>query len=93
MLEEQDWIENLKIVREYLMKEFSGFVMTEDSSDPGILHKFTMTNPETNEQFKLKVGWLRLSDISNNPEKTERSLVHGGVAHKMRQRKGQYFYW
>ena len=63
--------------------------MTEDSSDTGILHKFTMTNPK----YKLKVGWLRLSGKSNNPEKTERSLVHGDVARNMRQQKGQYFYW
>jgi hypothetical protein len=93
MPEEQDWIENLKTIREYLAKQFPGFVMTEDSSDTGILHKFTMTNPQTHEQLKLKVGWPRLSDKSNNPEKTERALVHGDVARKMRQQKGQYFYW
>ena len=93
MLEQEDWMENLKTVREYLTKQFAGFVMTGDSSDPGILHKFTMTHPKTNDQFKLKVGWPRLSEKSNNPEKTERSLVHGDVARKMRQRKGQYFYW
>lgn len=93
MLEEQDWIENLKAIREYLTKEFPGFLMTEDTSDPGILHKFTMTNPKMSEQFKLKVGWLRLSGKSINPAKTERSLVHGDVARKMRQQRGQYFYW
>ena len=93
MFEEQNWIENLKSIREYLTKEFQGFVMTEDSSDPGILHKFTMTNSKTYEQFKLKVGWPRLSDKSNNPEKIVRSLVHGDVARKMRQQKGKYLYW
>ena len=93
MPEEQDWIENLKTIRQYLTEHFPGCLMTEDGSDTGILHKFTMTNPKTFEQFKLKVGWLRLTDKSNNPERTERSLVHGGVAGKMRQHKGRYFYW
>ena len=94
MLDEQQRIlENLKTIREYLMNEFASFEMTEDTSDPSILHKFTMTNAKTHEQFKLKVGWLRLSGKSNNPEKTERSLIHGDVARKMRQQKGQYFYW
>ena len=93
MAEDKDWIENLKTIRDYLTKQFPGFVITEDSSNPGILHKFTMTHPKTSEQFKLKVGWHRLSEKSNNPEKTERSLVYGDVARKMRQQKGQYFYW
>jgi len=93
MPEEQDWIENLKTIREYLAKEFPGFVMTEDISDQGILHKFTMTNPKTSEQFKLKVGCPRMSDKSKNPENINRSLVHGDVARKMRQHKGKYLYW
>ena len=93
MLEEQNLIENLKTIREYLTKEFQGFLMTEDSSDPGILHKFAMTNSKTYEHFKLKVGWPRLSDKSSNPEKIVRSLVHGDVARKMRQQKGKYLYW
>ena len=89
----EDWIENLKTIREYLTKEFPGCLMTEDSSDPGILHKFTMTNPKTYEQFKLKVGWPRLSDKSNNTATTEKALVHEDVARKMRQQKGHYVYW
>jgi hypothetical protein len=93
MLGEHNWTENLKTIRQYLTKEFQGFLMTEDSSDPGILHKFTMTNSKTDEQFKLKVGWPRLSDKSSNPEKIERSLVHGDVGRKMRQQKGKYLYW
>lgn len=97
MLEEQDRIhENLKIIREYLMKGFPGFDMTEDTSDPSLCHKFTMTRLKTYEQFKLKVGWPRLSDKSNTPDKTKRSLEHGDVTGKMRKMrdgKGQYFYW
>ena len=94
MLDEQQRIlENLKTIREYLMNEFASFEMTEDTSDPSILHKFTMTNAKTHEQFKLKVGWPRLSDKSNNPQKLQRSLIHGDVARKMRQHKGKYLYW
>jgi hypothetical protein len=94
MVEEQNLIaENLKAIREYLTEEFPSFVMTEDTSDTSIMHKFTMTNPKTYEQFKLKVGWPRLSDKSNNPQKIQRSLIHGDVARKMRQHKGQYLYW
>ena len=94
MLEESVLVsENLKTIREYLIKEFPSFVMTEDTSDASILHKFTMTNPKTHEQFKLKVGWPRLSHKSSNPEKLGRSLVHGDVARKMRQHKGKYLYW
>jgi hypothetical protein len=50
MPEEQDWIENLKTIRQYLTEQFPGYLMTKDSSDTGILHKFTMTNPKTYEQ-------------------------------------------
>jgi hypothetical protein len=94
MLDEQQRIlDNLKTIREYLMNEFASFEMTEDTSDPSILHKFTLTNAKTHEQFKLKVGWPRLSDKSNNPQKLQRSLIHGDVARKMRQHRGQYLYW
>jgi hypothetical protein len=94
MHEEQNRLfENLKTIREYLMKEFASCVMTEDTSDPSILHKYTMTNAKTHEQFTLKVGWPRLSDKSNNPQTIQRSLIHGDVARKMRQHKGKYLYW
>jgi hypothetical protein len=94
MLHEQPRIqEHLKIIREYLLKSFPGFDMTEDNSDPKICHRFTMTNLRTYEQFKLKVGWVRLSMFSN-PELMDRLLVYGDVAGKMRdEKKGQYFYW
>jgi hypothetical protein len=42
--EENRIIANLKTIREYLTKQFPSFVMTEDTSDPSVLHKFTMTN-------------------------------------------------
>jgi hypothetical protein len=81
MPEEQNRVAgNLRTIREYLTKEFPNFVMTEDTSNPIILDRFTMTDSKTFEQFRLKVGWPRLSDKSKNPENIERALVHGDVA-------------
>lgn len=94
MLDEQERIQqNLKIIREHLIKEFPALNMTEDTSDRSICHKFTMTDLKTYQQFKLKVGWPRLSDKSNTPEKTLRSLVHEDIAYKMRRANGEYLYW
>jgi hypothetical protein len=94
MLEEPKRVlENLKTIRDYLTAEFPGFLMTEDTSTPSVMHRITMTNPQTYEQYKLKIGWPRLCDQSNTPEKTSRSLVHGDVAYKMRKAKGDYLYW
>ena len=92
MREEQDYIQrNLKIIRDYLMKAFPGFDMTEDTTDPSVCHKFTLTNTTTFEQFKLKVGWTRFSDIDTGPEMMERLLVYSDVAGKLREEK--YYYW
>ena len=85
--------QNLKIIREYLTKEFPGFKLTEDTSDGSICHRFTVTDLKTYQQFKLKVGAPRLSHKSTAPDKLLRSLVHGDVACKMRKLKGSYFYW
>ena len=95
MLDEQERIQdNLKIIRQYLVKSFPGFNMTEDTPDPKTCHRFTLTDAKTFQQFRLKVGWTRLSESFNTPERTSRSLVHGGVAGKMRnEQKGQYYYW
>jgi hypothetical protein len=95
MLDEQEHIQdNLKVIREYLVKSFPGFKMTEDAPDPKICYRFTMTNATTFQQFRLKVGWARLSETFNTAERTSRSLVHGGVAGKMRsEQNGQYYYW
>ena len=89
MLEEEDRIQqSLKVIREYLVRAFPGFDVTEDLSDPSICHKFTLTNATTCEQFKLKIGWPRLSD---DVETMERLLVHSDIAGKMRDNK--YYYW
>jgi hypothetical protein len=61
--------------------------------DSPICHRFTLTNLTTYQQYKLKVGWRRLSDRTSTPERTLNSLVHGDVACKMRKAKGNYLYW
>ena len=94
MLDELEQIQhNLEIIREHLLREFAGFNITEDMSDAPICHRLTMTNLATYQQYKLKVGWRRLSDKTSTPERTHSSLVHGDVAHKMRKSKGDYLYW
>lgn len=94
VLDEQDRIQqNLRTIRDYLIDGFPGFQLTEDAPDATICHRFTMTLVKTFEQYKLKVGWVRLADISNSPEKLYRSLVDEEVVAKMRRAKGHYFYW
>ena len=94
VLDEQERIQlNLKTIREYLLIGFPGFHMTENISDPSVCHRFTMTDVKTFEQYKLKVEWHRLSDVFSNPERINRSLVHGDIVGKMREAKGHYLYW
>lgn len=94
MVEEASRIEqNLKIIRGYLLKSFIGFDVVEDTSTPGTSHAFSLSHRKTGEQVRLRVAWARLSEESNTPERTARSLEHGGVAGKMRSAKGNYFDW
>ena len=94
VLDERDRIElNLRTIREYLAKGFPGFQLTEDASDQTVCHRFTMTDVKTFEQYKLKIGWARLSDIINDPEKINRSLADDDVVTRMRKAKGHYVYW
>jgi hypothetical protein len=61
MLKEQECVhQNLKVIREYLLKAFPGFMLTEDTAEPRVSHRFTLTNPKTLEHFRLKVGWVRV---------------------------------
>jgi hypothetical protein len=63
MLDELERIQrNLKIIREHLLREFTGVNITEDTSDAPICHKLTLTDPITYLQFRLNVGWRRLTD-------------------------------
>lgn len=94
VLDERDRIQqNLTTIRDHLTNGFPGFRLTEDAPDPTICHRFTMTDVKTFEQYKLKVGWARLAEITSNPEKMDRSLVDEEVVAKMRRAKGHYFYW
>ena len=94
VLDERDRIElNLGVIRQYLAKGFPTFQLTEDVSDRTICHRFTVTDIKTFEQFKLKVGWSRLSEITNNPETVNRSLMDDDVVARMRKAKGHYIYW
>lgn len=94
MPDERERIEvNLRTIREYLTQGFPSFQLTEDASDPTICHRFTVTNGSTFEQFKLKVGWPRLCEITNSPEKLHRLLADDNVVGRMRKAKGQYVYW
>ena len=85
--------ENLNVIRGYLARSFVGFHITEDKSSQCLWHTFTMSNRDTGEQVRLKVAWARLSEESNTPDRTVRSLEHGGVAGKIRNANGDYFYW
>jgi hypothetical protein len=84
---------NLNVIRTYLSRSFVGFDITEDKCDPDVGHAFSLMNRQTSEQVRLKVGWPRLSEECNTPERTMRSLEHGFVAGRMRNAKGDYFYW
>ena len=72
------------------MKAFPGFDMW-DEAEPDICHKFTLTNPKTDDQFKLKVRWARLSYPFDDPEMMNRVLVYNDVAGKLRD--AQYYFW
>jgi len=87
--------QNLKVIREYLLKAFPGFNLTEDTGEPSDCHRFTLTNAKTFEQIKLKVGWSRLSDLSSDGEMMmRRLLVNSDLAGKMRnENNDQYYYW
>ena len=95
MLEEQQCVQqNLKVLREYLLKAFPGFDLTEDTAEPSVCHRLTLTNAKTFEQFRLKVGWVRLSDLSSDGEMMRRLLVNSDLADKLRDlKKGEYYYW
>ena len=94
VLDERDRIHlNLQTIRDYLVKGFVGFQLTEDASDPTVCHRFTMTDLKTFQQYKLKVSWSRLGELTNSAEKLAHSLFDTDVASKMREAKGHYWHW
>lgn len=92
MTEQQFIKKNLAVIRAYLKSKFPGCVITEESN-PSLYHTFTVRNEKLHHNYKLKVGWLRLSDRSNTQEKTRTELGRVDVASRMIQSGGNWSYW
>ena len=92
MTEQQFIKKNLAVIRAYLKCKFPGYVITEESS-PSMYHAFTVRDEKLRHNYKLKVGWLRLSDRSNTQEKTKSELTRVDVASGMTQAGDDWYYW
>jgi hypothetical protein len=91
--EEQSRVdENIKPIRSYLQREFSGYEITTDITYPRMYHLITLSNSEKVETYKLKIGWTRLSNRSNTPETITVALLREGVADKLRD-CAEFFWW
>ena len=75
-----------------MLKAFPGFNLIEDTPEPSVCHRFTLKNAKSLDEFKLKVGWVRLSDLSSDGEIMRRLVVNSDLAGKMRNEKNEY-YW
>jgi hypothetical protein len=74
--------DNLATIRHYVKSKFPGYTLAEHSV-PRLYHLFTVTNLKLNRSYGLKVGWARLSDRRNTPERTRLALNSGFVASAM----------
>ena len=84
--------ENQQVIRDYLIAQFKGFDVT-DTPNPPLSHIFIVTR-SSDEQYRVKVAWLLISDRSNNPAKIRRLLIAHDVAGRMRGKsQGEYFSW
>ena len=84
--------ENQQVIRDYLMGKFKGFEVT-DTPNPPLSHMFIVTK-SSEEQYRVKVGWLQISDSSNTPAKMKQLLAAHDVAGRMRGKsQGEYFAW
>ena len=84
--------ENQQVIRDYLIGQFKGFEVT-DSPNPPLSHMFTVTR-SADEQYRLKVAWLLISDPGNTPATLKRLLLAHDVAGRMRGKsQGEYFAW
>lgn len=92
MTEQQFIKKNLAVIRAYLKSKFPGCVITEESN-PSLYHTFTVRDEKLRRNYKLKVGWPRLSDRSNTQEKTRTELGRVDVARCMTQAGSEWFYW
>jgi hypothetical protein len=84
--------ENQQVIRDYLIGKFKGFEVT-DLPNPPLSHMFIVTK-SSEEQYRVKVAWLQISDRSNTPAKIKQLLVAHDVAGRMRGKsQGEYFAW
>lgn len=88
---EQKRIEsNLNVIRDYLTKQFPGYVLTE-VTDLGY-QKFAVMNAKLDTHYKLKVTWDRLADRGRTSAQIQAELEKDDVAGRMRQAT-DYFIW
>lgn len=92
MTEQQFIKKNLAVIRAYLKSKFPGCVITEESH-LSLHHTFTVRDEKLRHNYKLKVGWSRLSDRRNTQEKTRTELSRGDVATGMSHAGGDWFCW
>lgn len=92
MTEQQFIKKNLTVIRAYLKSKFPGCVITEESN-PSLHHTFSVKDEKLHHNYKLKVGWPRLSDRSNTQEKMRAELGLVDVARRMIQAGDDWFYW
>ncbi|MDH4085151.1 MAG: hypothetical protein OEV99_17100 [Nitrospira sp.] len=92
MTEQQFIKKNLAVIRAYLKTKFPRCVITEESN-PSLYHTFTVRDEKVHHNYRLKVGWPRLSDRSNTQEKTKTELGRVDVARCMIQAGDDWFYW
>jgi len=92
MTEQQLIKKNLAVIRAYLKSKFPSCVITEESH-PSRHHIFTVRDENLQQNYRLKVGWPRLSDRRNTQEKTRTELARSDVATGMIQARDEWLYW
>jgi hypothetical protein len=90
--EERRIADNLAAIRHYIKSKFPGYSLTEHSV-PNLYHMFTVTNLKLHRSYGLKVGWARLSDRRNTPERTRLALNSGFVASAMVCAGNTHYSW
>ena len=84
--------ENQQVIRDYLIRKFKGFEVT-DTPNPPLSHMFIVTR-SSEERYSVKVTWAQISDRSNTPAKMKQLLVAHDVAGRMRGKsQGEHFIW
>lgn len=84
--------QNQQVIRDYLIEHFKGFEVT-DTPNPPLSHMFIVTR-SSEEQYRVKVTWLQISDSRNTPARIQQLLTTHDVAGRMRGKsQGEYFAW